>query len=279
MTDDPAAKSATASANWTAGASRLRPATPPPPFAGGAATHGPADEPFPWASVTKILTSMAVWVAVEEGTVGWDDPAGPPGATLATSWLTHRVSPPTPRRSGRLAGTRRIYSNAGIEAAARHLSGRAGMAFGDYLAEAVLSPLGLTATVLKGSPASGASGPLRDLLKVGAELLDPSLFSAQTLELVTTPAFPVWPGSCPDSASRPTTPGAWASRSGPPRPRTGLAPKLAPHVRPLRPIRRFPVGGPGEARACLASVSSRPFGPWAPDAWPALADAVLAASL
>ena len=47
-----------------------------------ATTTGPADLPFPWASVTKPATALAVLVAVEEGTLTLDEPAGPPGSTV-----------------------------------------------------------------------------------------------------------------------------------------------------------------------------------------------------
>ena len=46
------------------------------------ATHGPRGAELPWASVTKLLTGLAVLVALEEGTVDLDEPAGPPGSTL-----------------------------------------------------------------------------------------------------------------------------------------------------------------------------------------------------
>ena len=49
---------------------------------GGVATHGAVDVVQPWASVTKLLTGLALLVAVEEGTVDLDEPAGPPGSTL-----------------------------------------------------------------------------------------------------------------------------------------------------------------------------------------------------
>ena len=47
------------------------------------AVTGPRSQPFAWASVTKLLTALAVLVAVEEETVALDQPAGPPGATVA----------------------------------------------------------------------------------------------------------------------------------------------------------------------------------------------------
>ena len=52
-------------------------------------SEGPTGRRFPWASVTKVLTALAVWVAVEEGTVAWDDPAGPLGATMVAHLLAH----------------------------------------------------------------------------------------------------------------------------------------------------------------------------------------------
>ena len=46
------------------------------------ATRGPRDVALPWASVTKLLTGLALLVALEEGTIDLDEAAGPPGATL-----------------------------------------------------------------------------------------------------------------------------------------------------------------------------------------------------
>ena len=42
--------------------------------------YGPRDASLPWASVTKLLTGVAVLVAIEEGTVDLDEAAGPEGA-------------------------------------------------------------------------------------------------------------------------------------------------------------------------------------------------------
>src|SRR5262249_18533341 len=130
---------------------------------------GPRDVHLPWASVTKLLTATALLVALEEGTVDLDEPAGPPGSTLRhllahASGLALDAGPPIAP-----VGRRRIYSNAGIEAAAALLEQRAGMAFAAYLVDAVLVPLGLRGS-LEGSPAWGYDGPLDDLLALGREL-------------------------------------------------------------------------------------------------------------
>ena len=51
------------------------PRTAPPPA-------GETERVFRLASVTKLLTAYATLIAVEEGAVDWDTPAGPPGSTV-----------------------------------------------------------------------------------------------------------------------------------------------------------------------------------------------------
>jgi CubicO group peptidase (beta-lactamase class C family) len=243
---------------------------------GGPATAvGPATEPFAWASVTKVVTSMAVWLAVEEGAVDWDDAVGPPGATLA-HLLAHASGLATDRDEALAPpGRRRIYSNRGIELAAEHLGRQTGISFDDYVAEGVLIPLGLTNTTWAGSPASGASGPLTDLLLIAAELMQPTLLSRDTVERATGVAFPGLSGVLPGFG--PQVNNDW-----------GLGVEIRDAKHPhwtgtLNSPRTF--GHFGQAGAFLwvdpvygmaaASVADRPFGPWAAQAWPDLADAIL----
>ena len=101
--------------------------------------HGPRDVELRWASVTKLLTGLAVLVAVEEGTVDLDEPAGPAGSTLRhllahASGLAPEEGPPLMP-----PGQRRIYSNSGIELAAALVAERAGMPFAEYLRAAVVA--------------------------------------------------------------------------------------------------------------------------------------------
>src|SRR4051812_37574341 len=134
--------------------------------------YGDRSKHVPWASVTKLLTGLAALVAVEEGTVDLDEPAGPPGSTLR-HLLAHASGLPTDEGPPLMAPERRrIYSNYGIEVAAELVAERAGMPFADYLRSAVVEPLGLTGS-LHGSPAWGYRGPLDDLLALGRELLAP----------------------------------------------------------------------------------------------------------
>ncbi|HJV04761.1 MAG TPA: serine hydrolase domain-containing protein, partial [Actinomycetota bacterium] len=107
------------------------------------------------ASVSKLLVGLAALVAVEEGSIELDEPAGPPGSTVrhllahasGLAFDSDRVLAPP--------GRRRIYSNPGIERFAEHLSARTGMPFPEYLRLGVLEPLGMSSTELRGSPAHG----------------------------------------------------------------------------------------------------------------------------
>ncbi len=110
---------------------------------GDVAVHGPRGLPLRWASVTKLLTGLATLVAVEEGTVDLDEPAGPPGSTLRHLLAHASGLPPEDGPPLMAPGRRRIYSNAGIEAAAELVAARAGIPFAAYFADAVVQPLGL----------------------------------------------------------------------------------------------------------------------------------------
>ena len=90
------------------------------------------------------------------------EPAGPPGATLR-HLLAHAsgLAPDGDAVIGQ-PGRRRVYSNRGIEVAADLVAQRTGTEFEKVLRERVLAPLGMAGTVLDGSPAHGARGPVGD---------------------------------------------------------------------------------------------------------------------
>ncbi|HET9071574.1 MAG TPA: serine hydrolase domain-containing protein [Acidimicrobiales bacterium] len=241
------------------------------------ATAGDLDRPRPWASVSKLLTALSVLVAVEEGTLSLDDPAGPPGSTVA-HLLAHAsgVAPDGPRVLAP-PGTRRIYSNAGFELLGQALEEAAGMPFAAYLRAATIEPLGMVATTFTGSPAAGAHGPLRDLTRLATELLAPRLVSPATLDAASHVAFPGLDGVLPGYG--PQRPNDW-----------GLGFEIRgrkdPHWtgRSNSPATFGHFGRSGsfvwvdpEAGVALAELADEPWGPWALEAWPPLADAVLAA--
>jgi CubicO group peptidase (beta-lactamase class C family) len=241
---------------------------------GGLAVRGARDTAFRWASVTKLLTGLAVLVALEEGTVDLDEPAGPPGSTLRhllahASGLSLDGGPPLMP-----PGERRIYSNHGIELAAGLVADRAGIAFDEYFATAVAAPLGL-AGALHGSPARGYRGPLDDLLALARELLAPTIVAAETLAEATAVQFAGLAGVLPGWGRM--EPNDWGLAF---ELRDAKAPHWAGTLASPRTFGHFSTSGTflwvdPDARVALAVLTDRQFGAWAKDAWPALSDAVV----
>lgn len=235
------------------------------------ATHGDTARRFPWASVTKLATAVAILVAAEEGLVDLDEPAGPPGSTLR-HLLAHASGLPFERGApiGR-PGRRRVYSNYGFEVAASLVEERAEMPFAEYFG-ATWAPTGIT---LAGSAGSGASGTILDLLDLARELRDPQRVAPETLAEARVVQFPGLAGVLPGFGRQ--DPNDW-----------GLGLELrdgkAPHWTGLRnsPATFGHFGRSGtflwvdpDAGLALACLTDLPFGDWAVDAWPRLSDAVL----
>jgi len=237
---------------------------------------GDTGRPGEWASVTKLVTALAVLVAVEEETVDLDEPAGPPGSTVRH--LLAHASGLAFDEDRVLAepGRRRIYSNVGFEALGALLAERAGIPFADYAAEGVIRPLGMAGTRFEGSPAAGLTGPLDDLVRLAQELLAPTLVSPSTFQQATTVAFPGLNGVLPGFGTQ--RPLDW-----------GLGFEIrdakSPHWtgRHNSPATFGHFGARGsflwvdpEAGLACAVLSGRDFDDWCRAAWPALSDAVLA---
>jgi CubicO group peptidase (beta-lactamase class C family) len=244
-------------------------------------TYGPLEHLFPLASVTKPLAALAILVAVEEEAVSLDDPADEaviPGATLR-HLLAHAsgYAPERPMRAAKV-GTRRIYSNVGIERAATLVSRSTDIDFATYLGEAVLGPLQMRATSLPGSPARDGVSSVADLARVAHEMLAPTgLLSASTLEAATAVQYPGLRGVVPGFGAQ--DPNDW-----------GLGFEIRAHKTPHwtgaanspRTFGHFGQSGTmlwidPDARLGLVALTDRDFGPWAAQAWPALSDAVLSA--
>lgn len=225
--------------------------------------------------MTKLATALAALVAVEEGIVDLDEPAGPPGATLR-HLLAHAsgLAPDERTPLGR-PGERRVYSNAGIEVAAELLAERAEMPFAEYLGAAVLAPLGMARTRLEGSPAWGLVGPTTDLLALAAELRAPRLVAPETLAEATSVQFPGLVGVLPGFGRQ--EPNDWGLGI---ELRDGKSPHWTGSRNSPRTFGHFGrYGGflwvDPDARVALASLSDLDFDAWAAAAWPELADAVL----
>ncbi|MHB1710460.1 MAG: serine hydrolase domain-containing protein [Acidimicrobiales bacterium] len=252
------------------------------------ATVGPDALAFPWASVTKPVTGLAVLVAVEEGSLSLDLPAGPPGSTIR-HLLAHASGIGSDREAPLTRpGARRIYSNIGYELVGQVLSERTGMPFRDYVREAVLEPLGMFGTRFspeqvgaggeRGSSgaASGLRGPLKDLLALAAEWSAPTLISAGTHATASSVSFPGLPGVLPGFGRFDRCDwGLGVEIRGDKHPHwTGTSNSTST-------FGHFGRSGSflwidPEARVACAGLADRAFGPWSVEAWPALSDAVLA---
>ena len=222
------------------------------------------------------MTALAVLVAVEEEVLRLDEPAGPPGSSVRH--LLAHASGLAFEEDRILAhpGRQRIYSNVGFEVLGRLLADRSGMSCGGYMTEGVLRPLGMAGTRLEGSPASGLTGPLDDLVRLAAELLAPTLVSEATLKEATTVAFPGLPGILPAFGRQ--TPCDWGLGF---ELRDAKSPHWTGRDNSPGTFGHFGITGsflwvdPKAGLAC-AVLSGREFGPWAKEAWPPFSDAVLA---
>lgn len=233
---------------------------------------------YPLASVTKPLVALAVLVAVEEGALTLDDLAGPPGSTVRH--LLAHASGFAPDSDQQVAkpGTRRIYSNAGFDALGDHLARVTGIPTADYLRQAVCEPLGLTATVLAGPPSSGGRASVGDLAVLAAELLAPGrLLHPSTVQQLRTVQFPGLTGVVPGYGRQPTN--DWGlgveirDSKSPHWTGAGNSPGTYGHFgRSGTFLWIDPV-----ARLGCVVLTDTDFEQWAKEAWPPLADAVLAA--
>ena len=241
-------------------------------------TYGDQDKVFPLASVTKPLVALSVLVAVEEGALGLDDPAGPEGSTVRH--LLAHASGLAPDKDLVVAkpGTRRIYSNAGFDVLGDHLAAVTGLGCADYLHQALAEPLGLTGTALVGPPHAGGESTVGDLALVAAELVRPGrLLHPSTVAALATVQFPGLSGVVPGYGRQQDN--DW-----------GLGFEIrdakSPHWtgRGNHPSTYGHFGRSGTflwvdpvARVGLIVLTDTEFEQWAKDAWPPLADAVLRA--
>lgn len=235
------------------------------------AMHGETERRFPWASVTKLASAVAMLVAAEEGLVDLDEPAGPPGSTFR-HLLAHASGLPFDHGSPiARPGARRIYSNHGFEVAAAFVEQRAGMPFREYFG-AVWAGTGIE---LDGSAGSGASGTLGDALELGRELLQPRRLAPETLAEAASVQFPGLVGVLPGFGRQdPNDFGLGLEL------RDGKTPHWTGGRNSPATFGHFGRSGTflwvdPRAGVALACLTDRSFGDWAKTAWPRLSDAVL----
>lgn len=241
------------------------------------AIHGPMDEVFPLASVTKPIAAYAALVAVERRHLDLEEAVdgAPDGATLAHV-LAHASGLPADEGGRAMEPEkRRVYSNLGFDLLGTATAEAVGMSFTDWLTEAVLTPLGMEATTLEGSPAKDGHSSIRDLLAFARELLSPTLLSSELHKRATTPQWPDLDGVLPGYGRQ--TPNPW-----------GLGIEIrgtkSPHwTGPDAPPHTFGHFGQSgsflwvdrEAELACACLTGTPFGEWAVEAWAPFNQAVL----
>ncbi len=236
---------------------------------------GDPERAYALASVTKLFTAVVTLVAVEEGVLALDDPAGPEGSTVEhllahTSGLGFDTTEPIAA-----PGRRRIYSNTGFEVLARAVAAASGIDFATYAAEAVVEPLGLGGTRVAGSPAAGWHSTAPDVLALIEQVRDPTLIAPETMTRATTTAFPGLAGVLPGIGR--ADPLDWGLGF---EVRNGKSPHWTGTRNSAATVGHF--GGAGtfawhdpDAEVSCVALTDRPFGDWALQAWPRLADLVL----
>jgi CubicO group peptidase (beta-lactamase class C family) len=239
------------------------------------ASVGDVERRFPLASITKPLIAWAVLVAIEEGTLGLDDPAGQTGCTMR-HLLSHAggygFDEPEPiSRPERTRG----YSNTGFEIAATALEAASGIGAGEYLAEAVLEPLDMRRTSLDGSAAHGATGCVADMARFVVEMRTPTLVDATTRDTAFHSTYPDLSGIVPGVGRFAPCPWGLGFEI-----RGDKSPHWTGSLNSPRTVGHFGGAGtmfwldPDHDLAVVALTDER-FGEWALAAWPMLSDAVI----
>ncbi|MEJ6537179.1 MAG: serine hydrolase domain-containing protein [Mycobacterium sp.] len=242
------------------------------------ASRGDLTRPYRLASVTKPLVARAAQVAIEEGAINFDTPAGPPGATVRhllahTSGLAMNSAEELAR-----PGTRRVYSNYGFGVLAETVERQSGIEFGRYLTEAVFSPLGMTASRLDGGAAAagfGAVSTVADLVSFAGDLLRSRMVSAQTHAEAISVQFPGLNGVLPGfGVQRPNDWGLGFEIRG------GKTPHWTGGANSPGTYGHFGQTGTfiwvdPAADLALVVLTDRDFDEWAKPLWPALSDEVL----
>ena len=233
------------------------------------------------ASISKPISAWAILVAVEEGIVTLDQPVGQPGCTLR-HLLAHAggypfegaepIAPPELTRT---------YSNSGFSLAAQTVENAAGIAFADYLHEAVFAPLAMTSSVLRGSAAKGVRSNLDDTCRFVTEVMRPTLLHESTATDAQRTHFPTLAGMVPGVGRYTQCPWGLGFEV-----RGDKSPHWTGTTNSPRTVGHF--GGAGtmfwvdpDRDLALVALADRDFDEWADTAlrvWPELSDAVIAGS-
>ena len=162
--------------------------------------HGDLDAPYPLASVSKLISTYAALVAINDGALALTDDAGPeaPQGATVEHLLSHSAG--YAFEGGDVlakVGQRRMYTNEGIEQLARVTERAVGVTFTSWVERSVLEPLGMDGVDATGSPAKDYHASLNDLLVLGQEFMHPTLISPDLAQRARTPHLPELAGVLP----------------------------------------------------------------------------------
>lgn len=230
--------------------------------------HGATTQRLRLASVTKLLTAVGVLVAIQDGLVHLDEPAGPDASTVR-HLLAHASGLPYAEGApNTTVGKRRIYSNVGYERLGELVADRTDVPFAEHLRIEVFEPLGMDDTSLDGSPAADAAGTVDDLLRFAREILRPSLLDTDLVDDATSPQFPALDGVLPGFGRQ--TPNLWGLGF---EIRGGKSPHWTGNGQPEHTCGHFGQAGSflwidRQAGIACAFLGDRDFDTWAADRWP-----------
>jgi CubicO group peptidase (beta-lactamase class C family) len=242
------------------------------------AEFGDTRRRFALASVTKPLVARAVQVAVEEGVVDLDTPAGPRGSTVR-QLLAHAsgLSMQSAKTTAE-PGKRRVYSNYGFGVLAETVQQASDIEFAQYLAEAIFEPLGMESSALVGGAAAagyGAESTVADLAAFAVDLLRPELVSPQLHAEAITVQFPGLDGVLPGfGVQRPNDWGLGFEI------RDGKSPHWTGSSNSGETFGHFGQSGTfiwvdPAVDLALVVLTDRDFDEWTHQLWPAVSDGVL----
>ena len=266
------------------------------------AEAGGVDEIFPFASVTKPIVAWSALVAVERGLLDLEAPAQPGEArsmagSCAVPAPAGSCAVPAPALTGAtvrhllahasgiafdsdavlaVPGTRRIYSNRGIEILGERLEEATATPLERWIETTVLEPLGMSSVLVPGSPAHSGEGSARDLAVFARELAAPRLISADSAREATSVVFPGLDGILPGYGRQaPNDFGLGVEVRGRKRPHwtgTTSSPATFGHFGQSGSF----IWVDPEARRQAVFLGARPFGRAHAAHWPELSDQILA---
>ena len=228
------------------------------------AADGDLEDRRPWASVSKLAVAMAVGVEVDWGLHRYEEPLGPPGATLAHH-LSHSAGYGLESSDATApVGTKRVYSNVAVDFAVDAIVGDESPA--QWLDDRVFRGLGLGDTALEGRPAAGVVGSTKDLMTFAGAWLRSDGLAVSTRDRILSPFLGDLDGIVPGFGRfRPCPWGLGPEVRGDKRHWMGdWPPDSAGHFGQSGALALFNV----RERIAVVATSTVAFGPWAVGLWP-----------